>query len=177
MPFAFLLALQASGMVMDYFGNRNQIEMARMGEKITQAGIASDIAMTRLESEDASLQAMKTLRSNLGTQAALNAARGVRSGIGSALAVTTESVSNFNADERLRKLNLSAKEANLKAKSVMSRLHQDSSEAKIWSDFRRSVVDKVPTSSAGWGGGGSFSGSKASASGGSRNLASGNLSW
>lgn len=176
MPLAFLLSLQAAGMIIDWFGKRNQIEMGRMGEKITQAGIESNIEMTRLESEDASLQNMKNLRMNLGAQAAWNAARGVRSGVGSALAVNTESIANFNADERARKINLGAKVAGLKAGIAMSKLHQGASEAKVWGEFSQNVINKIPTSSSAWSafgksaGGGGWQNAK-------KNIASGNLPW
>lgn len=176
MPLAFLLSLQAAGMVFDWLGKRNQIELSRMGEKITQAGIESDIAMTRLESEDASLQNMKNLRMTLGAQAAWNAARGAQSGAGSALAVTTESVANFAADERARKINLGAKVAGLKAGIVMSKLHQGATEANVWSEFGKSVINKIPTSSTAWSafgkaaGGGGWAAAK-------KNIASGNLPW
>jgi hypothetical protein len=178
MPLAFLLSLQAAGMIVDWFGKRNQIEMARMGEKITQAGIESNIEMTRLESEDASLQNMKNLRLNLGAQAAWNAARGTRSGAGSALALTSESIANFKADERARVINTNAKIAGLKAGIAMSKLHQGASEARIWNEFSQSVINKIPTSPSAWSAFGKSSSSSGAWQNAKRNnIASGNLPW
>src|SRR5690348_6584482 len=131
MPIAFLLAMQAAGMVVDYFGTQRQIGMGRMGAQMEQEGIESNIQMTRLESEDASLNAMRQLRENLGSQAAIFAARGVRGNTGSALSLTTQSISNFNADERTRRMNLLGKEAQLRASKVLSGLHQLTSETQL----------------------------------------------
>jgi hypothetical protein len=163
----FLLAMQAAGMVIDWYGNKQQIEFGRMGAKIEQAGIESNIAMTRAQSEDQSLQAMKNLRQTLGSQAAIMAARGTRSNAGSALSIWNESISNTNADERARKLNLSANEAQLKAGIVMSKLHQWQSESQLNQALRKRFFDSLPVSSFGGtsgGGAAAFAGSKASGS-------------
>lgn len=162
MPFAFLLALQASGMVIDWFGKRNQIELSRMGAKIEQAGIESNIYSARLEAEDAATQSMKQLRQNLGTQLAFAAAKGAGKGTTSTILLSNESVGNFNADQRIRRINLMGKEANLRAGQVLSKLHETSYENNIWNEFRQSAINKVGT--LGFGGSGSssaFSGSKA----------------
>jgi len=79
-----LLAMQAAGMITDFFGTQNQAQLMKMGMKVQQAGIESDLAMTKLESQDASLQAMKQLRQTMGTQIATMAARGTAAGAGSA---------------------------------------------------------------------------------------------
>jgi uncharacterized protein YutE (UPF0331/DUF86 family) len=84
MPFALLLAMQASGMIIDWLGTRNQQMYADMGAKLQQAGIESEIEQNRLQTENDSLQEMKNLRQTLGTQAAIFAARGTRAGVGSA---------------------------------------------------------------------------------------------
>lgn len=141
MPFAFLLAMQAAGMVMDYYGNKQQIAMGRMGQRVEQAGIESNIAMTRLQSEEAGLNAMRNLRQTLASQAAVMAARGTSSGAGSALAIRGESVGEFNADERSRKINLSANEAGLRAGITMSKLHQWTSETRMNQAMRKRMFD------------------------------------
>ena len=149
MPFAFLLAMQAAGMVMDYYGNKKQIEMGRMGQKVEQAGIETNIQMTRLESENASLNAMKNLRQTLGSQAAIMAARGTSSGAGSAMAIRGESVNEFYSDERNRKTNLAYKEASLKAGIAMSKLHQWTSETQLGQAMRKRMFENLPISSLG----------------------------
>ena len=138
---AFLLAMQAAGMVVDYIGTRNQIEQGRMGAKLEQASIDSNLEMTRLQAADESLQAMKQLRQNLGSQAVLNAARGNR---GNPMAMIT-SVGNFNADERTRRMNLLGKEAELRAGKLLSGMHQLTSETQLGQSMTRRFFDKIPT--------------------------------
>ena len=140
-----LLAMQASGMAIDWLGKNEQIKMGRMGEKLEQASINSNIYASRLEAEDASLQGLKQLRQNLGTQAAVFAARGVRQGAGNALGFMQESISNFNADERLRKISQLGRETELRAGSVLSKLHQQTRENTIWGEFRKGIFEKLST--------------------------------
>ena len=151
MPFALLLAMQASGMVVDWLGMRNQQQFADMGANLQQAGIETNIYQTRLEAEDASLQAMRQLRQTLGTQAAIFAARGTNPGAGSALAITTESIANYNADERMRRMNLMGRENALKTGGAISKLNQAGSNTKLWQSFAQRSLNRFPTSSRAWG--------------------------
>ena len=155
MPFALLLAMQAAGMVTDWFGTQNQQRMADMGSKLQQAGIQNNIEQTRLEAEDSSLEAMKNLRANLGSQLAVFAARGTSTGAGSAVSILTESVGNFNADERMRRMNLLGKENQLKAGGLISRLTNSSENSKLWQGFAQRSINRFPTTLAAWGGGSS----------------------
>jgi hypothetical protein len=150
MPIAFLLAMQASGMVVDWLGKNEQVRLGKMGNQVEQAGITANIATSRVESEDASLNAMKQLRQNLGTQAAIYAARGIRSGTPTTALTTNESVGNFNADERIRRINQTGREAAYKAQQVLSNLHQTTSENNIWNQFRNNAISKIPTSTDSW---------------------------
>lgn len=145
MPFALLLAMQAAGMVVDYLGTENQSKLAAMGAKAEQAGLETNLYQTRLEAEDASLQQLKQLRQTMGTQLAVFAARGTNPGAGSALGVLTESVGNFNADERMRRMNLLGREAAIKGGMSISRLNQSSSNNKLWSGFASRTINKIPT--------------------------------
>jgi len=146
MPLAFLLAMQASGMVVDWLGKNEQIRLGKMGAQIEEEGINANIQTSRLESEDASLQAMKQLRMNLGTQAAMLAARGVRSGTQTSVISMNTSVGNFNADERMRRINQIGREANLRAGKLTSQLHQKTFENNIRAEFRNNLFSKIPTS-------------------------------
>lgn len=145
---AILLAMQAAGMVVDYMGKQEQVRLGRMGAQVEEAGINANIASSRLQAEDESLQSMVALRKNLGTQAAMLAARGTRAGAGTAIVAPMTSVSNFNADERIRKINQMGRENSLKANKVLSSLHQQTSENNIWNEFRQNIINKIPTSPA-----------------------------
>lgn len=150
MPFALLLAMQAAGMVVDYLGAKNQAEMMAMGMKVQQAGIETNIMQTRLQTADASLQAMQQLRQHLGTQLAINAARGTRSSAGSALSIFTGDIGNFNADEHIRKLNALGKENQLRAGAAMSRLQNSSDVSRLWQGFAGRTINRFPSSVSGW---------------------------
>ena len=143
MPIYLLLAMQAAGMVVDYYGNQQQQRMGRMGLKIQQAGIEANIYSTRAETEQESLQAMIDLRKNMGTQIAVNAARGTSTAGGSALALFTESLGNFNSDERMRRMNLLTRENELRAGGRIAALNQSSSNAKMWQGFAQRSFNTV----------------------------------
>lgn len=165
MPFALLLAMQAAGMVIDYFGTQQQQDFADYGAKIQQAGIEANIQQTRLDTEDASLSALQNLRKNMGTQLAIFAARGTASGAGSAFSLITENIGNFNSDERMRRMNLLGRENTLKAGGAISKLNQQAENSKLWQGFAQRTINRIPVGSAGSSGSSAFSGSSAGASG------------
>lgn len=150
MPYALLLAMQAAGMVTDFLGTRNQADLMNQGMKVQQAGIAANIEQTRLETEDASLQSMKSLRQTLGTQIATFAARGTSTAAGSATSLLNENFANFNADERMRRLNQVGKENQLRAGGLISRLQNSGDTSKLWQGFASRTFNSFPTNSASW---------------------------
>lgn len=150
MPFALLLAMQAAGMVVDYIGTKNQAEMAKMGYKINQAGMEANLYQTRAETENASLQAMIELRKNLGSQIAVQAARGTSTGAGSSLALFNESISNFSADERMRRINQLGRENEIRAGKTISSLNQQSENSKLWNSFSSRSMNRFPSTLEGW---------------------------
>lgn len=149
MPISFLLAMQASGMIVDWIGKKDQIRTSRMGEQVNQAGINANITTSRLQVEEDTLASMKQLRQNLGTQAVMMAARGNRDQ-STIATLGNESVSNFNADARIRRINQVGTEAGFKANKVISSLHEQAFENKTWDDFRQNAINKVPTSKEAW---------------------------
>lgn len=152
-----LLAMQAAGMVTDWLAARDQIKMGRLGAQMQQAGINASLAKTRLESEDSALEAMRSLRQTIGSQIAISAARGTKTGAGSAFSITSDSISKFNSDSRARRMNLLAKEANLRAAGVLNGLHQLESETQIGQSMTKRFTDNFPASSLAGGQGGKSS--------------------
>ena len=146
MPIQLLLAMQAAGMVIDYMGSRQQAMLSEMGMKVQQAGIEANIAQTRLQAEDESLMAMKKLRQTLGTQIATFAARGTRTGVGSALSIMTGSLSNYASDERMRKLNLLGKVTSLRGEGLISRLQNQTEVSRMWQGFANRTLNRFSTS-------------------------------
>ena len=145
-PIGFMLAAQAGGMIMDYFGTAAQNEQAAEAARLQQEAIQASIATSRLQTEDESLRAMVSLRQNLGTQAAMMAARGIRAGTGVGVLAMTESQGNFNADERMRRMNQMMNEKRLKAGMEISKMHQQAFENNNWNAFAGRVINKIPTS-------------------------------
>ncbi len=144
----FLLALQASGMVVDWFGRQNQIDMAERGAELQQEMIERNIQLSRIQTADESLREMVKLRQNLGTQAAMFAARGVAGPMVGLAA--NESVGNFNTDERMRRINQLSNEAKLRAGIEISKLHQKTFETNQRNEFFKSAIEKIPTSPDAW---------------------------
>lgn len=145
LPVGALLAAQAAGMIFDYFGTQSQNEMAQEAAERQQEAIGTSIAVTRLQTEDASLRALVQLRQNLGTQAAIFAARGVRAGTGTSVIAGNESVSNFNADERMRRMNQLMNEKRLQAGLDISKMQQKTFENNNWNAFTGRVINRIPT--------------------------------
>lgn len=145
-----LLAMQAAGMITDYFGVKNQAEMMKMGMRIQQAGIEANIEQNRLESANESLEAMKRLRQTIGSQIAIFAARGTSTAGGSANTILNESVTNFNSDEKIRRLNALGRENQLRTGMAISRLQNSSNVSKLWQGFASRTFNKFPSSVAGW---------------------------
>jgi hypothetical protein len=150
MPFALLLAMQAAGMVVDYWGMKEQQRYSRMGQKIQQAGMEANIYATRAETEDASLQAMQELRKNLGSQIAVFAARGTSTSGGSAMSIFNESISNFSADERTRRLNQLVRENEIRAGNTISSLNSSANKSKMWQGFAGRTINRFPSTTEGW---------------------------
>lgn len=149
MPIAFLLAMQAAGIVVDWLGSKQQQELQNYAAGLNQAGIEANIEQVRLESENSSVQAMKNLRQQLGTQIAVQSARGTRL-TGSAYSIFNQSIGNFNADERTRRLNLLGKENQLRAGIAMSRLQNMTENSKLWQSFAQRTINRFPSSLSGW---------------------------
>jgi len=141
-----LLAMQAAGMVTDYYAVQQEKAMGKMGEGLTQAAINSNMAMLRAQTEDDSAMAMQNLRQTIGSKIAMNAARGVSSGAGSSLTSMKEDESAFGQDEKARRMNLLQSENELRAKGVLSGLHQLKSETELGRKVSQDFFKMIPTS-------------------------------
>ncbi len=145
MPVALLLAMQAAGMVVDFIGTQQQAALGRLGAKAEQSAIEANIAETTAQSEDQSLQEMRKLRETLGTQAAVFVSRGTFQGAGSAFSIKQSSLRSFSDDERSRRINLLANQANLRTQNIMSGLHQLGSETQLGQSLSKRFFSEIPT--------------------------------
>jgi len=144
--FPALLAFQAAGLVLDYRSTRNNQKLIQQGRRLENAALETNLEAVRLESSEASLASMQELRQNLGTQIAQQAARGNAAGAGMSITMQADSVGSFNKDKQTRRMNLLAKESNLRASNILSGLHTLQSETQLGQDLTSRIINTIPTS-------------------------------
>lgn len=142
---AFLLSMQAAGLVSSIFGARSQDKYIKIGRKLEQEQYTTNLAAIKLQSAESSLDEMKQLRQNIGTQIAVQAAKGNRGGV--SYAGINESSKNFDSDERTRRMNLLAKESELRANHVLSGLHSLQSETQLGQSLTSTFLNSLQTTS------------------------------
>lgn len=142
---AFLMAMQAAGLVSSAYSYKNKVGQIKLGRQLEQEQFTTNLQAIKLESDQQSLMAMRQLRKNIGSQEAANAALG-RSG-GSAYSGIAESYKSYNEDERTRRLNLLAKESQLRAGNVLSGLHTLESETRLGQELTSQILNTLPTTS------------------------------
>jgi hypothetical protein len=147
LPFAgILLGMQAAGMIVDYTQTRRQQGLIQAGREIEQAQYEANLESLRAQTEQESLFAMKQLRQNIGTQIAVQAARGTSSAGGTASTLRQTSMAAFSEDERVRRMNQLAKEADLRAGNVLSGLHALSSQTQLGQAMQQRFINLIPLS-------------------------------
>src|SRR5690606_20667456 len=82
---------------------------------------------------------------NIGSQIAIQAARGNRGG--SSYSGISKSVSTFDSDERKRRMNLLAAESELRANHVLSGLHSLQSETQLGQSLTKDFLNTLQTTS------------------------------
>lgn len=140
---AWLIGLQAGGLILETIDTKHRFEMIQQGRRLEKAAFESNLETLRAQSSEASLVAMQDLRENISNQIAINAARGVSGGAGSALSATNKSFNNFAKDERARRMNLLAKENELRAGDVLSGLHTLQSETELGQKLQKDIFEVV----------------------------------
>ena len=144
-PFAFsgfLASMQAAGLVMDYSSTKSNQKIIRKGRQLENAQYQTNLEMLRMESSQASLNEMRELRQNIGTQIAVAGAKGQ-----SGWAGVNQATFAFGQDERTRRMNLLTKEAQLRASKVLSGLHSLESETQLGRQFASRALNTLPASS------------------------------
>jgi hypothetical protein len=138
----FLAGMQAAGLVMDYSSTKSKQKIIRKGRELEDAQYQNNLEILRMESQQASLKEMQDLRTAIGTQIVSASVRGVGS-----FGAVNKSLNSFSADERTRRLNLLAKEANLRSANVLSGLHTLESETQLGQQFTSKALNTLPASS------------------------------
>ena len=139
---AFLLAMQAAGLVTSLFAKKSQMDTIKIGRKLEQEQFSTNMEAIKLQSSEGSLEEMKMVRQNIGTQIAANAAKGNRGG--SSFLGIQESISNLNTDERKRRINLLAKESELRSGNILSGLHTAQAETQLGQSLLKDIFNTIP---------------------------------
>lgn len=142
---AFLMSMQAAGLVTSVYGVRSQQKIIELGKKLEQEQFSTNMQAIRLQSAEASLEELKQVRQNIGSQIVANIARGNRGG--SSYSRINESVRNLDNDERKRRMNLLAKESELRAGHILSGLHTNQSETQLGQSLMKDIFNTLPVSS------------------------------
>lgn len=145
MPF-FLLAFQAAGLVVSAWNYSQQQDVIQLGRKLEDAQFQTNMEIVKTESEQASVNEMKQVRQNITSQMANNNARGNRGG--SSYLGIAKSYGAFNEDERTRRMNLLAKQSELRSANIISGLHTLQSETQLGQQLTKDVLNTLPTTSA-----------------------------
>lgn len=143
------IGMFAAGTALDIFQTKQQKKMLRMGYDVEQAGLQSSLEAVRLQSAQDSLQSMVNLRKTIGSQIAMNVAKGTSTSAGSALQIGLHSISEYYNDEQSRRINLLQKENQLRAQGVMSGMHLYKSETELGQRLTSRIFKNLPVSSFG----------------------------
>jgi hypothetical protein len=87
---AFLLSMQAAGVVTSIWQNKGAQKQIQLGRDLEKASLDANLAANNFEFQESSLASMQALRQNLGTQAVMQAARGNAAGTESAVGSPTK---------------------------------------------------------------------------------------
>lgn len=141
---AFLVSMQAAGAISDIYSTSQQVKIGRAGTQIELAQLNTRLEEERTSAAMRSLDAMQQLRMTLASQRAIFAARGQAGGAGSALAISSKSVNAYEADERVRRMNLLTKQSILRAAGALTGMHQLSSETQLGQQLSQRLWDNAP---------------------------------
>lgn len=142
---AFLLSMQAAGLVTSFFGAKSQSKTIALGRKLENAQFSTNMEAIKLESAKSSVAEMKQVQQNISSQIAVNAARGNRGA--SSYTGIDETTHAFAEDERTRRMNLLAKESELRAGNILSGLHTAQSETQLGQSLLKDIFNTIPASS------------------------------
>ena len=131
--------VMVAGMVLTQFSSHNQRKIMELGRKIEADQLETNLQLIKTQAAEASLDEMKQLRQNIGSQIAIQAERGTAGGAGSAGSVQQESVSQFGKDEQTRRLNLLAKQSALRAGGAATAISTFAGETQLG----QSVTNKI----------------------------------
>lgn len=137
-------AFMAAGTAFDFWQQGIADRMARLGHDLDTANMNANLERLRLQSAQESLQDQVSLRQSVGTQIAANAARGVASYTPGQIAKVNRQEGQLERGEQFRRMNLLAKESQLRAANVLSGLQTWQSETQAGRKIVNRVFDNLP---------------------------------
>ena len=140
MTMGFFISLQAAGSILSWNDSKKRMDLMRQGNAVDNAATQRNIEALGVQAAEDSYQEMQQLQKNLSTQLAVQAARGTGAG-GSASALAIESNRAVARDESKRRMNLLAKQTDLRAGKALSGLELLSSETKLGQAHNKSLFD------------------------------------
>jgi len=143
---AFLLAMIAAGTIKPMVDQSKNKGLIQIGKDLEKEAFNTNMEVLRTQNSEASLNEIQSLRTNVADQIALNAARGTSSGAGSAQTSIQKSEQIYASDEQSRRMNLLAKENELRASNVLSGLHTLASETQMGQSLTNQIFNNLPVS-------------------------------
>jgi transcriptional regulator of heat shock response len=144
---AFILSMQAAGAIINIKSAKDSQKLMQMGRQLEKESIETSLSTLNAQAADQSAQAMTQLRENIANQIVLNAARGSSSGAGSGQAGIQKAEGIHAQDAQARRLNLLAKQGELKAQNVTSAFKVLESETKLGQSLTDQIFNMIPTTS------------------------------
>jgi len=141
----FLLSMQAAGVVTSIWEAKGAQSKIQQGRSLEKAGIEMNMAANNYEFQESSLASMRELRTNLGAQAVMNAARGNASGTEGTAVQTGKSVSATGGDVEAKRMRMLAREADLRASNILSGLHTLKSETDLGRQLSSNIFEAAST--------------------------------
>jgi len=125
-----LLGAQAAGIATSIFANESQNRIGKAGLGVDRAQLALRMEQETLAATQETLFDLQNLRETLSTQAAIMGARGQRTGVGTAHAITQKSLNAYGQDENARRINKGFRESYLNSMSRLKRIESEGMKAQ-----------------------------------------------
>lgn len=142
-PNSVLNGAQAAGIGLQIYSNYSANKMDRLGTNLDIGQNNIRLQQEQLQSTQMALQATKNLRANLASQAAIAAARGQRSGVGSALAAQNTSQANYNQDINTLSFNQQMKAYDTRFSNDVARMGLQGRKSERSLSLAANVLDTV----------------------------------
>lgn len=138
---SFLLAMQAAGMVTSFLGSQSEKDAINMGRELEKSQFEANMEALRLANVEESLAETQAVRKNIGSQIVNNAAKGNRGG--SSWLGINESYKNLQSDERIRSINLLAKETSLTGGDLFAEIKANAARNKSTTDLLKQYANQA----------------------------------